>query len=81
MGRNQNADIRAASIKYAAAKKSNLNKKEHTLEEDILILEKKLDERNLSEADWKNFESEPAIKRQQLEEIIGYKTEIKSEVV
>ena len=38
--------IRAASIRYAAAKKSSLTKKEHTLEEDILIPERKLDERN-----------------------------------
>ena len=67
--------IRAASIKYAAAKTSSLNKKEHTLEENILRLERKFDERNLSEADRKNLESKLAIKRQQLDELIGYKTQ------
>lgn len=33
--------IRAASVKCAAAKKLSLNKKEHFLQEDILILERK----------------------------------------
>ena len=36
--------LRAATIKHAAANKISLKKKEHTLEEDILILERRLDE-------------------------------------
>ena len=53
----------------------NFVKKEQILEKDILTLERKLDERNLPEAGRNFLDSELAAKRQQLEEIIGYKTQ------
>ena len=53
----------------------NFNKKEQILEKDILTLERRLDERDLPQAGRKFLESELATKRQQLEEIIGYKTQ------
>ena len=67
--------IRAASIKYAKTKKSRSRQKECTLEREISALERELDEQNLSEAAKKSLHADLTIKRQQMEEIIRYKTE------
>ena len=69
-------EIRAASIKYAKAKKSHTRQKEHILEKDISAIEKELDQQHLSEADKESLHDHVAlqIKRQEMEEIIRYKT-------
>ena len=68
-------EIRAASIKYAKAKKSRSRQKECILEREISALEKELDQHNLLEADRESLHGELRIKKQQMEEIIRYKTE------
>ena len=67
--------IRAASIKYAKTKKSRSRQKECTLEREISALERELDQQNLSAAAKKSLHADLIIKRQQMEEIIRYKTE------
>ena len=67
--------IRATSIKYAKEKKSRLKQKEYFLEKEILALERKLEENNPSEPHKEILQTELRIKKQQLEEIIGYKTQ------
>ena len=67
-------EIRAASIKYAKAKKSHTRQKEHILEKDISAIEKELDQQHLSEADKESLHVALQIKRQEMEEIIRYKT-------
>ena len=67
-------EIRAASIKYAKAKKSHTQQKEYILEKDISSIEKELDQQHLSEADKKIPSCSIKIKRQEMEEIIRYKT-------
>ena len=67
-------EIRAASIKYANAKKSHTRQKEYILEKDISAIEKVLDQQHLSEADKESLHVALKIKRQEMEEIIRYKT-------
>ena len=67
-------EIRTASIKYAKAKKSHSRQKEYILEEDISTIEKELDQQHLSEADKESLHVALKIKRQEMEEIIRYKT-------
>ena len=66
--------IRATSIQYAKEKKSRL-KQEYFLEKEVLALERKLEENNPSEPHKGILLTELRIKKQQLEEIIGYKTQ------
>ena len=78
--------IREASLNYAAARKQRLENGENWLEEEVLALENKLDERNVSDKVKENIRTELRIKKQQIEEIITYKTQrgysqIKSEMV
>lgn len=81
MGRYQDANrvikmqIRATSIQYAKEKKSRLKQKEYFLEKEVLALERKLEESNPSEEHKEILQTELRIKKQQLEEIIGYKTQ------
>ena len=67
--------IRATSIQYAKEKKSRLKQKEYLLEKEILALERKLEENNPLEPHKEILQTELRIKKQQLEEIIGYKTQ------
>ena len=67
-------EIRAASINYAKAKKSHSRQKEYILEKDISEIEKELDQQHLSEADKESLHVALKIKRQEMEEIIRYKT-------
>ena len=67
-------EIRAASIKYAKAKKSHTRQKEHILEKDISAIEKELDQQHLSESDKESLHVALKIKRQEMKEIIRYKT-------
>ena len=67
--------IRATSIQYAKEKKSRLKQKEYFIEKEVLALEKKLEENNPSEPHKEILHTELRIKKQQLEEIIGYKTQ------
>ena len=67
-------EIRAASIKYAKAKKSHTRHREYILEKDISAIEKELDQQHLSEADKESLHVTLKIKRQEMEEIIRYKT-------
>ena len=67
--------IRATSIQYAKEKKSRLKQKEYFLEKEVLALERKLEENNPSEPHKESLLTELRIKKQQLEEIIGYKTQ------
>ena len=48
-------EIRAATIKYAKAKKARSRQKECNLEKEISALEKEIDQKNLSEADKNPF--------------------------
>ena len=66
--------IREASLNYAAARKRWLENKENWLEEEVLALKNKLDERNVSDKVKENIRTELRIKKQQIEEIITYKT-------
>ena len=74
MGRRQN-EIREASLNYAAARKRRLENRENQLEEEVLALENKLDERNVSDKVKETIRSELRIKKQLVEEIIAYKTQ------
>ena len=65
--------IRATSIQYA--KKSRFKQNEYFLEKEVLALEIKLEENNPSEPHKEIWHTELRIKKQQLEEIIGYKTQ------
>ena len=67
--------IREASLCYAAARKGRLENKENRLEEEFLVLENKLDERNVSNKERESIWTELRIKKLQLEEIIAYKTQ------
>ena len=67
--------IRATSIQYAKERKSRLKQKEYFIEKEVLALEKKLGENNISEPHKEILHTELRIKKQQLEEIIGYKTQ------
>ena len=67
--------IREASLRYAAARKRRLENRENRLEEEFLVLENKLDERNVSNKERQNIRTELRIKKLQLEEIIAYKTQ------
>ena len=67
--------IRATSIQYAKEKKSRLKQKEYFLEKEVLALERKLEENNSSEPHKEILLTELRIKKQQLEEIIGYRTQ------
>ena len=67
--------IRATSIQYAKEKKSRLKQKEYFLEKEILALERKLEENNPVEPHKEILQTELRIKKQQLEEIISYKTQ------
>ena len=66
--------IRATSIQYAKDKKSRLKQKEYFLEKEILALERKLEENKPVEPHKEILQTELRIKKQQLEEIISYKT-------
>ena len=65
--------IREASLNYAAARQRHLKNRENLLEEEVLALENKLDERNVSDNVKENLWTELKIKKQQIEEIIAYK--------
>ena len=67
-------EIRAASIKYAKAKKSLSQRKECLLEKDIAAIVKELDQEHLPEEDKESLLVALKIKRQEMEEIIRYKT-------
>ena len=67
--------IREASLNYAAARKRRLENRENQLEEEVLALENKLDERNVSDIVKENIRTELRIKKQLIEEIIAYKTQ------
>ena len=67
--------IREASLNYAAARKQQLENRENWLEEEVLALENKLNECNVSDKVKENIRTELRIKKQQIEEIITYKTQ------
>ena len=67
--------IGATSIHYAKEKKSRLKQKGYFLELEVLTLERKLEENNPLEPHKEILQTELRIKKQQLEEIIGYKTQ------
>ena len=67
-------EIRAASLNYVTVRKRRLKHKEYLLEEGVLVLEKKLDDRNISDKVRESVQTELRIKKQQIEEIITYKT-------
>ena len=67
--------IRVTSIQYAKENKSCLKQKGYFLEKEILALERKLEENNPPEPHKEILQTELRIKKQQLEEIIGYKTQ------
>ena len=67
-------EVRAASIKYAKAKKSHSRQKEYVLEKDISAIEKELEQPHFSEADKESLHVALKIKRQEMEEIIRYRT-------
>ena len=55
---------REASLNYAAARKRRLENRENQLEEEVLVLENKLDERNVSDKVKETIRSELRIKKQ-----------------
>ena len=67
--------IREASLNYAAARKWRLENRENCLEEEVLALENTLNKRNVSDKVKENIRTELRIKKQQIEEIITYKTQ------
>ena len=67
--------IREASLNYAAARIWRLENRENWLEEEVLALENKLNKRNVSDKVKENIRTELRIKKQQIEEIITYKTQ------
>ncbi|CAH3160963.1 unnamed protein product, partial [Porites lobata] len=58
-----------------SAWKRRLENRENQLEEEVLALENKLDERNVSDIVKENIRTELRIKKQLIEEIIAYKTQ------
>ena len=66
--------IRASSIKYAKQQKAKQKRTEKTLETEILMLERKL-ENNISEFEKREIRTELEIKKQSLEQWINYKTQ------
>ena len=69
--------IREASLNYATARKWRLENRENWLEEEVLALENKLNKRNVSDKVKENniIRTELRMKKQQIEEIITYKTQ------
>ena len=67
--------IREASLNYAVARKGCLENTANRLEEEVLALKNKLDERNVSYEVKENIRTELRIKKQQIEEIIANKTQ------
>ena len=67
--------IREASLNYGTARKWQLENRENWLEEEVLALENKLNKRNVSDKVKENIRTELRIKKQQIEEIITYKTQ------
>ena len=65
---------RASSIKYAKQQKAKQKRTEKTLETEILILKRKL-ENNISETEKRDIRTELEIKKQSLEQWINYKTQ------
>ena len=58
-------EIRAASLNYATAKERRLKHKEYLLkEEEVLLLEKKLEDRNISDKVRESVQTELRIKPQ-----------------
>ena len=57
--------IRGASLNYAAARKRRLKNRENLLEEEVLALENKLDERNVNKVK-ENIRTELRTKKQQI---------------
>ena len=55
--------IREASLNYAAATKRRLENRENQLEEEVLVLENKLDERNVSDKVKETIRSELRMKK------------------
>ena len=74
MGRHQNENQRRLYLNYTAGRKRRLENRENRLEE-VLALENKLQERNVSDKVTENIRTELRIKKQQIEEIIAYKTQ------
>ena len=66
--------IRSSSLHYAKKKKTKMKSQESSLEADILSLQKRLEENNLSETDKTDISNELDIKILQKEEISKYKT-------
>ena len=66
--------IRSSSLKYAKEKKAKMKSKETNLECDILSLQKKLEEKNLSETDKTLALNELEVKTPQLEKICQHQT-------
>jgi len=66
--------IHSSSLKYAKEKKAKMKSKETNLECDILSLQKKLEENNLSETDKTDTLNELEVKTLQLEKICQYQT-------
>ena len=67
-------EIRSASICYATSKKRRLKHKENLLDEEVSALEKTLDDRNISDNVRECMQTELRMKKQQVEDIIAYKT-------
>ena len=67
--------IRASSIKYAKEYKAKQRQSEKTLETDISLLEQKLEGNNLSDAEKNETHKELLVKKQNLEQLIKYKTQ------
>ena len=67
--------IRKASLNYATARKWRLENRENWFEEEVLALENKLNKRNVSDKVKENIRTELRMKKQQIEEIITYKTQ------
>ena len=67
--------IREASLNYTTARKWRLENRENWLEEEVLALENKLNKRNVSDKVKENIRTELRRKKQQIEEIITYKTQ------
>ena len=68
-------EIRSASICYATSKKRRLKHKENLLEEEVSVLEKTLDDRHISDNVRECIQTELRMKKQQIEDIIAYKTQ------
>ena len=66
--------IRSSSLYYAKKKKAKMKSQETSLEADILFLQKRLEENNLSETDKTDILNELDVKTLQKEEISKHKT-------